>query len=112
MVDRNLINDFDVSEDELEAFVGSDSMGMDDLQVGSPSFDIGTIVTGRVISVDGDRVIVDIGFKAEGLVPLNEWEDEAPPQPGDEVEVLLEDMEDETSEVHLSRRKAFAFLIK
>lgn len=107
MVDRNLINDFDVSEDELEAFVGSDSMGMDDLQVGSPSFDIGTIVTGRVISVDGDRVIVDIGFKAEGLVPLNEWEDEAPPQPGDEVEVLLEDMEDETSEVHLSRRKAF-----
>ena len=36
MVDRNLINDFDVTEDELEAFVGSDSMGMDDLQVGSP----------------------------------------------------------------------------
>jgi small subunit ribosomal protein S1 len=104
MVDRNLINDYDVSEDELEALMGIDSPSMDTLQIGSPSFDIGTIVTGRVISVDGDRVIVDIGFKAEGLVPLNEWEEESPPQPGDEVEVLLEDMEDESSEVHLSRR--------
>lgn len=106
MVDRNLINEFDVTEEELAALVGADSAGMDELQIGSPSFDIGTIVTGRVVNVDGDRVIVDIGFKAEGLVPLNEWEEEAPPQPGDEVEVLLEDMEDESSEVRLSRRKA------
>lgn len=106
MVDRNLINEFDVTEEELAALVGADSAGMDELQLGSPSFDIGTIVTGRVVNVDGDRVIVDIGFKAEGLVPLNEWEEEAPPQPGDEVEVLLEDMEDESSEVRLSRRKA------
>lgn len=106
MVDRNLINEFDVTEDELAALVGFDSQSMDDLQIGSPSFDIGTIVTGRVIEVDGDRVIVDIGFKAEGLVPLNEWEDEEPPKPGDMVEVLLEDMEDESSEVRLSRRKA------
>ena len=85
MVDRNLINEFDVTEDELAALVGFDSQSMDDLQIGSPSFDIGTIVTGRVIEVDGDRVIVDIGFKAEGLVPLNEWEDEEPPMPGDRV---------------------------
>src|SRR6185295_18943069 len=42
----------------------------------------------------------------EGLVPLNEWEDEPPPQPGDAVEVLLEGMEDETGEIVLSRRKA------
>ena len=106
MVDRNLINEYDVTEEELAALVGLDSPSMDQLQLGSPSFDIGSIVTGRVIEVDGDRVIVDIGFKAEGLVPLNEWEDEEPPKPGDEVEVLLEDMEDETSEVRLSRRKA------
>ena len=106
MVDRNLINEFDVTEEELAALVGFDSQSMDDLQIGSPSFDIGSIVTGRVIEVDGDRVIVDIGFKAEGLVPLNEWEDEEPPKPGDMVEVLLEDMEDESSEVRLSRRKA------
>ena len=106
MVDRNLINEYDVTEEELAALVGLDSPSMDQLQLGSPSFDIGSIVTGREVEVDGDRVIVDIGFKAEGLVPLNEWEDEEPPKPGDEVEVLLEDMEDETSEVRLSRRKA------
>jgi small subunit ribosomal protein S1 len=106
MVDRNLINEFDISDEELAAMVGEDSPSMDELQVGSPSFEIGSIVNGRVISVEGDRVVVDIGFKAEGLVDIDEWDADEPPQPGDEVEVLLEDMEDETSEVRLSRRKA------
>ncbi len=106
MVDRNLINEFDITDEELAAMVGEESPDMDQLQVGSPSFEIGSIVNGRVISVDGDRVTVDIGFKAEGLVDIDEWENEEPPQPGDVVEVLLEDMEDETSEVRLSRRKA------
>ena len=54
----------------------------------------------------GDQVVVDVGYKSEGLVPLNEWEDEPPPQPGDNVEVLLEGMEDETGEIVLSRKKA------
>ncbi len=106
MVDRNLINDFDITEEELAAMIGEESPDMDQLQLGSPSFEIGSIVNGRVISIDGDRVTVDIGFKAEGLVDIDEWENEEPPKPGDEVEVLLEDMEDETSEVRLSRRKA------
>ena len=106
MVDRNLINDFDITDEELAAMIGEESPDMDQLQIGSPSFEIGSIVNGRVISVDGDRVTVDIGFKAEGLVDIDEWENEEPPKPGDEVEVLLEDMEDETSEVRLSRRKA------
>jgi small subunit ribosomal protein S1 len=106
MVDRNLINEFDITDEELAAMVGEESPDMDELQAGSPSFEIGSIVNGRVISVDGDRVTVDIGFKAEGLVDIDEWENEETPQPGDVVEVLLEDMEDETSEVRLSRRKA------
>ena len=54
----------------------------------------------------GDQVVVDVGYKSEGLVPLNEWEDEPPPKPGDDVEVLLEGMEDETGEIVLSRKKA------
>jgi small subunit ribosomal protein S1 len=106
MVDRNLINEFDITDEELAAMVGEESPDMDQLQAGSPSFEIGSIVNGRVISIDGDRVTVDIGFKAEGLVDIDEWENDEPPQPGDVVEVLLEDMEDETSEVRLSRRKA------
>ncbi len=108
MVDRNLLREFDVSEDELTALVlgedGSDSL--DQFLGDGQNFEIGGIVSGKVIEVVGDQVVVDVGYKSEGLVPLNEWEDEPPPQPGDSVEVLLEGMEDETGEIVLSRKKA------
>ncbi len=70
------------------------------------SFEIGRIVSGKVVEVVGDQVVVDVGYKSEGLVPLNEWEDEPPPVAGQDVEVLLEGMEDETGEIVLSRKKA------
>ncbi len=46
------------------------------------SFEIGRIVSGKVVEVVGDQVVVDVGYKSEGLVPLNEWEDEPPPVHG------------------------------
>src|SRR5215469_4124849 len=108
MVDRNLLREFDVSEDDLTALVsgenGSDTL--DHFLGEGQSFEIGRIVAGKVVEVVGDQVVVDVGYKSEGLVPLNEWEDEPPPQPGDSVEVLLEGMEDETGEIVLSRKKA------
>ena len=61
---------------------------------------------GRVVEIVGDQVVVDVGYKSEGLVPLGEWEDEPPPVAGETVEVLLEGMEDETGEIVLSRKKA------
>ncbi|HEU5115172.1 MAG TPA: 30S ribosomal protein S1 [Isosphaeraceae bacterium] len=108
MVDRNLLREFDVDESELGELTSSDSGDlMNEFLVEGQGFEIGTIVSGKVVEVVGDQVIVDVGYKSEGLVPLNEWDDhETPPEPGDEVEVLLEGMEDETGEIVLSRRKA------
>jgi small subunit ribosomal protein S1 len=109
MVDRNLLREFDVSEEEFLGFVSPEGDG-DDMEraLGAgQNFEIGGIVSGRVIEVVGDQVVVDVGYKSEGLVALNEWEDgEPPPQPGDPVEVELEGLEDETGEIILSRRKA------
>jgi small subunit ribosomal protein S1 len=108
MVDRNLLREFDVSDDELSAIVIADD-GTDSLEqyLGEgQNFEIGGIVPGTVVEVVGDQVVVDVGYKSEGLVSLSEWEDEPPPQPGDSVEVLLEGMEDETGEIVLSRKKA------
>jgi small subunit ribosomal protein S1 len=108
MVDRNLLREFDISEDELSAIVTAED-GTDSLEqfMGEgQNFDIGGIVPGKVVEVVGDQVVVDVGYKSEGLVSLSEWEDEPPPQPGDSVEVLLEGMEDETGEIVLSRKKA------
>ena len=86
MVDRNLLREFDVSEDELTALVvGEDGANSLDQFLGEgQSFEIGRIVSGKVIEIVGDQVVVDVGYKSEGLVPLNEWEDEPPPEPGDE----------------------------
>ena len=109
MVDRNLLREFDVSDDDMGAvMIGADGTvsDLEHLFAEGQSFEIGGIVSGKVIEVVGDQVVVDVGYKSEGLVPLNEWEDEPPPQPGDDVEVLLEGMEDETGEIVLSRKKA------
>ncbi len=66
------------------------------------------IVTGIVVSVDEKYVIVDIGFKSEGIVPVNEFSAKVLEnlQPGDEVEVFLDKVEDREGQLILSRRKA------
>ncbi|MBN72172.1 MAG: 30S ribosomal protein S1, partial [Gimesia sp.] len=65
------------------------------------------IIDGVVLSVDGEEVLVDIGFKSEGVVHIDEWsEEEEPPKAGDKVQVLLEEVEDEFGLTMLSKRKA------
>lgn len=64
------------------------------------------IVTGRVIAVDPKYVIVDIGFKSEGIIPVNEFRGEINLKPGDEIEVFLDRVEDKQGQLLLSRKKA------
>jgi small subunit ribosomal protein S1 len=64
------------------------------------------IVKGRIISLDDKYVIVDIGFKSEGIVPLNEFKSSEEVKPGDEIEVFLDRVEDRDGQLVLSRRKA------
>ncbi|MCH8494402.1 MAG: 30S ribosomal protein S1 [Balneolales bacterium] len=70
------------------------------------SFSEKEIVTGRVVSFDDKYVIVDIGFKSEGIVPLNEFRNIEELKPGDEIEVFLDKVEDREGQLVLSRRKA------
>ena len=69
----------------------------------------GTVVKGRVIAVENDAVLIDVGLKSEGRVPLKEFA-AGGTQPdlhvGDTVEVFLERMEDKNGEAQLSREKA------
>ncbi len=64
------------------------------------------IVTGTVLGKDEKYVIVDIGFKSEGIVPINEFRDGETIELGDEVEVFLDKVEDREGQLVLSRRKA------
>ncbi|MCX7419896.1 MAG: 30S ribosomal protein S1 [Planctomycetia bacterium] len=115
MVDRYLIREFNVADEELElAFDLSDidfsNSTSDDLAgiYGSvaQSFESNQIIEGTIIRIDGDEVLVDIGYKSEGVVTLDEWDDTDPPKPGDKVSVLLEEVEDDFGLIMLSKRKA------
>ena len=66
------------------------------------------IVKGVVLAVDPKYVIVDIGFKSEGIVPINEFPASLLETlaPGDEVEVFLDKVEDREGQLILSRKKA------
>ena len=69
----------------------------------------GSVVRGFVIGIEGDAVIIDVGLKSEGRVPLKELA--APGQQadvsiGDEIEVYVERMEDRNGQAVLSRDKA------
>jgi len=66
----------------------------------------GEIIKGKIVSVSGKEVVIDIGHKSEGLIPLDEFDEPESIQPGDEVEVLLESIEDENGMVVLSKKKA------
>ena len=115
MVDRNLIREFHVDEEELEraleeslADLGHDSGEMDALyDERARTFDVNQVIDGVILRVDGAEVLVDIGYKSEGIVQADEWADEdEPPQPGQKIQVLLEEVEDEFGLILLSKRKA------
>ena len=69
----------------------------------------GSVLKGTVLSVDGDDVLIDVGLKSEGRVPLKEFGTPGHPpeiEPGDVVDVYLQRMEDRNGEAVLSRDRA------
>ena len=66
----------------------------------------GEIVHGRVLAVDDKDVLVDIGFKSEGIIPLSEFADPSSIKVGDEIEVYLEKMENQDGLIVLSKQRA------
>src|SRR4029079_12633101 len=74
-----------------------------------PNIAGGEVVKGTVLKVTASEVIVDVGYKSEGIIAISEFLDEAGEvtvQPGDIVDVLLERTEDREGYVVLSREKA------
>lgn len=70
------------------------------------SFREGTIVTGKVLQIRPTEVVVDIGYKSEGCIPISEFSSPQDLKVGDTIEVLLESLENEEGMVVLSRRRA------
>jgi small subunit ribosomal protein S1 len=113
MVNRNLLRQFDPVDDvlqqELEATFGESPEEW--LPEDEQDFRDNQVVTGRVLRITGEGVWVDVGYKSEGLIELREWFDEdanqvVPPKVGEQIQVLLEAIQDDTGAMVLSHRKA------
>ena len=68
----------------------------------------GTIAKGKVVTKNKKYVVIDIGFKSDGLVNQTEFKDQPELNIGDEVEVYIVETEDDLGQLVLSRRKALA----
>ena len=69
----------------------------------------GSVIKGSVVRVDGDFLLIDVGLKSEGRIPLKEFSRSArdnPPKPGDRIDVFVERYEDRDGLIMLSRDKA------
>jgi len=92
---------------EEDEYTSADYEAMMDLYNGTlASIEEGEIVKSRVLEIRDNLVVLDIGFKSEGSIPLEEFKDMPELKVGDEVEVLLEHLEDQEGSVVLSKKKA------
>ncbi len=114
MVNRNLIRELDTGDEldqEIELAMGGSETADYDIGL-TPSLSVNSVVEGKILRVDSEFVLVDVGYKSEGHIPRNEWDENEPePQIGDLVKVLLEDIEEASLDEHrglitLSKRKA------
>ena len=64
------------------------------------------IITGRVIGINEKEILIDIGFKSEGIIKRDEFAEDALPDIGEKLDVYLEKMEDESGKTVLSKEKA------
>ena len=118
MVNRTLIRSLedDILEQELEMMFGdaAGSLFDESLLDANKQFDVNQIVEGKIVEINDEFVVVDVGFKSEGAIHKNEWDEhEPPPEVGQTVKVLIEEVEDQhgapedvRAMISLSKRKA------
>ncbi len=113
MVDQNLINELDVAEEvldrELAAAFGEGAKWDNitaEIDKAVSQFQPNNVLTGRIVNIVGDDVVVDVGLKSEGVVSRYEFDDPSAIDVGDEIKVWLETVESDSGLVVLSKRKA------
>ena len=104
--DVNVVDDIAFDQTDRDAFSslldGAQNLPEED----KLSFVPGKILSGRIVEITKDHVIVDVGLKSEGIVPISEFSDPSQLVLDAEVEVFLDQAEDYHGQIVLSREKA------
>ena len=98
-----------ITREDLDSSVEQSGLSEDiqDQYLGSISeISENQVLTGRVIGMNDKDILIDIGFKSEGLIDRSEFPQDALPQIGDQIEVYLEYLEDRNGNLVLSKEKA------
>ena len=111
IIRSDILAQFNIDKDEIEKevreiVVNTGPANIDEIYTNSlKNYEVGSILKGTILNVADNGVIIDGGYKSEGVVHLNEFEGEEI-NIGDEIEVFLETIEDDTGLIRLSKRKA------
>ncbi len=107
---RDTIRKFDLPPQQVDAEVDAILGGTADLdaryKTGAEEFTPNKVVTGRIVDIRNDEVVIDIGYKSEGIVPASEFANIDEVDVDDKVDVLLESVDDGAGGVRLSKRRA------
>ncbi len=105
--ENNIVDDVTFQEKDAELFRNLlANTGEENATEEKPSMTPGSILKGRIVEITKDHVVVDVGLKSEGLVPIEEFSDPSILVLDGEVEVLLDQPEDDNGQIVLSREKA------
>lgn len=99
--------DWDSFESGLDADARKEKSDLEEIYNGSlNNLDDNDVLIGKVVRLTDKEAIVDINFKSEGVISLNEFRYNQGLKVGDEVEVMVDKREDKTGQLQLSHRKA------
>ncbi|CAA7193658.1 30S ribosomal protein S1 [Chryseobacterium nematophagum] len=99
--------DWDSFESGLDADARKEKSDLEEIYNGSlNNLDDNDVLIGKVVRLTDKEAIVDINFKSEGVISLNEFRYNQGLQVGDEVEVMVDKREDKTGQLQLSHKKA------
>jgi small subunit ribosomal protein S1 len=96
---KNKFNTHDYTQEEFEQLANLYTESFRDVKQGE-------LVKGKLVRIQDDNVIIDVGFKSEGTIPISEFGENAKLEVGQEVEVVLESVEDQEGNLVLSKARA------
>lgn len=104
--ESNIVDDVHFQENDAEIFKNLLNQSKETKAEQNSLMTPGSILRGRIVEITKDHVVVDVGLKSEGLVPIEEFTDPSEIVLDAEVEVLLDQAEDDNGQIVLSREKA------
>jgi len=107
--EKNLVDNVSFEQTDADQFanlLSGKEPGKPRTETPASEMSPGQILTGHIVEITKDFVVVDVGLKSEGLVPISEFSDTSVLSLDGEIEVMLEETEDDNGQIVLSREKA------